>query len=584
MGLALIWLGCAVSSEAESMVDGGSADEAVAVSSEELGVLLSDRAESSGLVHAHRRGGDGAFHMFEILGSGVALLDHDLDGDVDVLLVEGAAGSAPARLFRNEHSGAGELSFVEATGDAGLEAVSGGSDASHGMGAVRGDIDRDGWPDVFLFGYDYSLLLRNAAGRFEDVAVPELAETRFTTAATFLDFDRDGWLDLFVGNYVDYPIASAPPCSDVRGARDYCGPGRFQFLADRLLRNRGDGTFEDVSEASGIGSVALPTLGVVAFDHDRDGWTDLYVANDAQPNLLWRNRGDGTFEDIALLTGSALAADGRAEASMGVDAADVDGDGHLDLFATHLGRETNTLYLRRRDGGYDDRSTASGVGAPSLPFTGFGTVFADFDLDGQLDVFVANGAIARLPELVRRGDSDPYHQPNLVLRGQRGSFVDASASWLDPVSRVSRGVATADLDNDGDADLVVTNNGGPTEVLLNASRPGDGWIGVRPVRAVSVGDSPTHHVEAPGALVALLSEEGPVRWRRSRAASSYASASDGRVVISTRGLPSVAGVRVRWPDGLEEDFPDVAAGRYTTVVRGAGSRAAGAVTPEGGAP
>ena len=541
--------------------------------------LFREVAADLGFNFVHRNGASGDLHMFEILGSGAALIDYDLDGDLDIFAVQGAGDAGIGRLFRNDLE-TGELGFSDVSSQAGLGQMDTEPD-EYGIGVVRGDYDRDGWPDLFVTKLGRNRLLRNVRGlRFEDVATTAgVAGAEFSTAATFFDFDGDGWLDLFVGNYVDYRVEREVSCSDLVGARDYCGPGRFPFQADRLYRNGRDGTFDDVSEQAGLTSLEAPTLGVVAWDYDRDGALDLYVANDAQPNALWRNLGDGKFENVAMLTGSALNSDGQSEGSMGVEVGDVDNDGDFDVVVTHLMRETNTLYLNEGTGSavgdrplgalgfFADRSRMSGLGQPSLPFTGFGIASLDFDRDGLLDIFVANGSIARLPELERSGHSHPYSQPNLLLRNVgEGRFEDASDQLGSTVDRVSRGVAVGDLDNDGDSDLVVVNNADASEIQLRQGKPSADWIGLR---LQTPGEGGVL-LQAHGAQAALVRDDLTIRWRRTRSAGSYASAPDSRIILPLLGLGERVGVRVMWRDGVIEEWSDLPVGAYRTLVRGTG--------------
>ncbi len=357
------------------------------------GPFLVEVAES-GLSFTHFNGMSGHRYFCETVGAGGALFDFDQDGDLDLYVVQGAPlgpdppqfppdpGHPPGdRLYRNLHRESGELKFIDATVDAGIESL------GYGMGCAVGDIEGDGDLDLYVtqFGKD-RLWLNQGDGTFRDgTAAAGLGDPRWTTSAAFLDPDRDGDLDLFVCTYVDFTLENHKPCYSETSAIDYCGPSSYRPLPDRFYRNLGDGTFEDDSAVSRIGSLEGAGLGVVVTDLDGDGRLDIYVANDGTPNRLWRNLGDGTFEDIALLAGCAYNRDGRAEASMGIEAADFDGDGDEDIFLTHLTDETNTIYRNDGTGTFDDASAASGLGVPSRAYTGFGTALLDLEHDGDLD-------------------------------------------------------------------------------------------------------------------------------------------------------------------------------------------------------
>ena len=372
-------------------------------------------AARSGLDFVYANGMTGELYFAEIMGGGAALLDYDNDGDLDVYLVQGGslgeAASPPAgpsdRLFRNDGwsdaDGRHVLAFVDVTARAGVE------EGVYGMRVASADVDNDGWPDLFVTNFGPNRLLRNRGdGTFvETAAAAGIDDPRWSVAASFFDFDRDGRLDLYVGQYVDYRIAAHRPCYSAAGRLDYCAPSDFPGETDRLYRNRGDGRFEDVSKRSGIGREPGASLGSIAADLDGDGLPDLYVATDGYPNQLWRNQGDGTFVDTALLSGTAVNSEGRAEASMGVALGDTDGDGVDDLLLTHLFGESHTLYAGLGAGLYADRSYESGVGVPSLPDTGFGVSLSDFDNDGDLDLYVANGAVKRLEGQLLAGESYP---------------------------------------------------------------------------------------------------------------------------------------------------------------------------------
>ena len=536
--------------------------------------LFVDATADVGLDFTHFNGMSGERYMPENMGAGGALVDYDGDGDLDVYLVQGrmlGPGKKTAdalfpprhpepltdRLYRNELVETGTLRFTDVS--AGLTALS--STGGYGMGVAAGDYDNDGRVDLYVTAFGANRLLRNLGnGRFEDVTGRAgVGEERWSVPAVFFDFDRDGRLDLFVGNYLDFAYERHRPCTTKAGAPDYCDPDVYAGVPDRLFRNRRDGTFADVTASSGLGAAAGKALGVVAADLDGDGWIDLYVANDGVPNQLWLNRHDGTFRDEALPAGCAVNGEGLSEASMGADAADYDGDGDLDLFLTHFTGETHTLYRNEGKGIFEDVTAAAGLAAPTLDATGFGTRFVDADGDGVLDLVAVNGAVRAIEALARSGDPYPLHQPNHFFRGLGGGrFAAADGGAVFVRSEVSRGALFGDLDDDGDVDVVVTNNSGPARVWLDAGRDSR-WLGLRLV----VGEPPR---DAVGATVELLR---PRRLGRVAADGSYASASDPRVVFALgREAPPHLAVRVVWPDGSAQTWESVPVGRYTTLRQG----------------
>ncbi len=375
-----------------------------------------DRARESGLDFVHVNGMSGKLYMPEVLAPGVALFDFDNDGDLDVYLVQGRPLSSSAglesktrptplgdlngRLFRNDlrvnSDGTRTLRFTDVTRESGIVTP------GYGMGVAAGDFNNDGWVDLYLTKFDApnQLLRNNGNGTFTDVSKSSGTDLRsWSVSASFVDVNRDGWLDLYVGNYVRYSLEHSTQCFGASGALDYCMPDAYQPLQDRLFINRGDGTFADASVTSGIAREYGPALGVSTADFNGDGWMDIYVANDGKENQLWLNKKDGTFENVALLSGVALPVTGKAEASMGVDAGDFDDDGDEDLFMTELTSQGSNLYVNDGSAVFDDRSTPSGVGPASVPFTGFGTGWFDYDNDGRLDLLSVNGTVQIIESL-----------------------------------------------------------------------------------------------------------------------------------------------------------------------------------------
>ncbi len=555
--------------------------------------------EGSGLDFSYRNGRSGALYLGEIMGGGAALLDYDRDGDLDVFFAQGrplrpkgAASEAGAsllpggpdpaapegdlawrdRLYRNDGLSDGRLRFSDVTEAAGIV------EADYGVGAIAGDYDGDGFTDLYVLNWGPNRLWRNLGdGRFQDVTEQSGAgDARWSAAASFLDYDRDGHLDLFIANYLDFDYGKHHDCFNADGSVDYCGPKAYSAARDRLLRGRGDGTFEDVTEAMGLLAADGPGLAALAADLNDDGWTDLYVANDQEPNLLWLSEEGKRFRSAGVASGLATDAQGRSQASMGISPLDAEGDGDLDLFVTNLKTEYNTLYLAQGGGLFEDRTADQPLGRDTLPYTSFGTCALDLQADGWPDLVTANGAVIFEPEQVAAGDDYPLKQANQLLLNQGdGRFADA-ASLAGPAftaPNVGRGLACGDLDEDGDRDLVLVRNEGPPLLLLNRAADGKPWLGLGLVDAA--GHEPV------GASVTLEDAAGAGQGGRVLAHrdGSYASGHDPRVLI---GLGSTAGstagaaagelsVRVRWPDGSEERFAGLAPGRYHGLKQGEGA-------------
>ncbi len=551
---------------AETVSSTGAADSLA--SGDPAAILFEDRAADSGVDFVHWNGAAGRFFLPEIMGAGAAFVDIDADGDLDVFLVQGEnlelAGAAGGdrdhpgdRLFRNELSETGDLRFTD------VSAAAGFAPGGYGMGAAVADMDADGRVDLYVTNVGPNRMWRNLGGvRFEDVTdAAGVGDAAWSVPAVFLDADRDGDFDLFVGNYVEFNRGAHTACTAAGGGLDYCGPRSFAAVPDRYFRNRGGGRFEEAGSAVGVTGAYGYALGAIALDADTDGLLDLYVANDLSANQLWLNRG-GRFDEGARLAGVAVNAAGVAEAGMGVDAADFDGDGDEDLIVSHLTGETNTLY--RNDGGgmFTDASIVSRLGAPSLPRTGFGAGWIDYDNDGLLDFLVVNGAVRGQREAADVG----FGQPNQLFRNLgEGRFEEVSAAvgpaLVEPLT--SRGAAFGDVDNDGDVDVLVTNNAGPVQLLINLVGQDRAWIGLRAVE-------PDPDRDALGSLVEVRLSGGRRLVRRVRTARSYASSSDPRVIFGLGDAEGVAEVRVRWLGGLEESFGPLAIRRYHTLRRGEG--------------
>jgi hypothetical protein len=524
-------------------------------------LFVEPTAATTGLLFTHVNGASGQYYMPEVMGAGAALFDYDTDGDLDVFLVQGralsgAAADAPtSRLFRND----GKLRFTDVTSAAGVGV------RAYGMGSAVGDYDNDGDLDLFVTSFGPETLYRNNGnGSFTDVTREAgVSDPLWSTSAAFVDYDRDGDLDLFVANYLDFTIADNKICRDPVGTRDYCSPRAFRPVPDRLYRNDGKGRFTNVTEAAGIARADGNGLGVSVGDYNGDGWLDLYVANDATANQLWINRRDGTFVDEGLLSGAALNAAGNPEGSMGIASGDFDGDGDEDLFVTNIIGETFVLYANDGQGVFDDARVRTGLARPTAAYTGFGTDWFDYDNDGWLDLFVANGAVNIIES--QRGQPSPYRMRNQLFRNTgRGTFEETSVAAGPALARpdISRGAAFGDVDNDGDVDILVTVNNGPARLLLNQAS-GHHWLQLRLQQ-----DSGQRL--AFGARVGLERAGRATLWRRVKTDGSYLSAGDSRVHFGLGTSTAIGAVIVEWPDGQRERWTNLTADRLHLVRRGSG--------------
>ncbi len=519
-------------------------------------------ARERGLAFEHRSGHAEDYLMPEIMGGGAALFDADGDADLDLFLVQSGRleddGSPPDvdRLYLNQGRG----TFQDAT------AGSGADDPRYGMGATCGDVDDDGDTDLFVTNVGRDTLLANeGGGRFRDVTeVAGAGDGGWGTSAAFFDADADGCLDLFVVNYLDWSPARELPCMDALSRPDYCSPKNYNAPArSSFYRNLGDGRFEDRSRSSGIAAKPGTGLGVVVADFDADGGADVFVANDGMANHLWRNRRDGSFEEVARAWGCATDSNGLEKAGMGVAVADIDFDLDPDLLVCNLQGESDS-YFQNQGAAFVDRTPTVGLGLVSKPFTRFGMGWVDFDQDGSLDLYQANGRVQRA---TRSFAADPYAEPSLLFQSDgRGGFVEVlpRGGTAQLLVETSRAAAFGDVDGDGAIDIVVANRDGPVRLLLNrvASRePKNHWV------LLSVLERSGR--DALGATVDVLAGERTLR-REVRAAYSYLASNDPRVHVGLGPLTRIEEVRVRWVGGAEERFGPFDADQIHVLRRGAG--------------
>jgi hypothetical protein len=527
------------------------------VSAAELGFRLTDITGSAGIDFRHNSGAFGSKRLPETMGPGCAFLDYDGDGWLDILFVNGMdwpdhkRQRSTLRLYRNNRNG----TFTDVTRSAGLAVE------MYGMGVAVADYDNDGFPDVLITAVGQNRLFKNTGkGHFIDVTEKAGIGDRsaFSASAMWFDYDRDGFLDLFVCNYVKWSPEHDVFCSVDGKNKSYCTPEAYRGSTCWLFRNRGDGTFEDVTAKSGIFDSSSKSLGVALLDYDRDGWPDLLVANDTQPNKLYRNQRNGTFDEIAVHAGVAFSEDGKARAGMGIDVADFDNSGAAGIAVTNFDNEMLSLYRPNRLGVYSDVALKAGIGQPSRNSLGFGCSFFDVNLDGWLDLLAVNGHI---DETVRNiSHNHGYAQPpHLFLNDGRGSFHDvaAEAGVGFAAPKVARGLALGDFDRDGDIDVLITSNQGPAALYRNDVTSGNHAFRIHLAGTKSNRD-------AVGAVVRLTTADS-AQMRMVKTGSSYLSQSEMALTFGLGKRDKADRVVIEWPSGIVQEFRNLPAGAYECV-------------------
>ena len=520
-----------------------------------------DTTAQAGIRFRHNSGASGKKYLPETMGAGAAFLDVDGDGWQDLLFVQSMdwpgrkrTKSTPA-LYRNNRNGA----FTDVTRSAGLTVE------MYGVGATAADYDNDGDVDIYITALGPNRLFRNdGSGRFEDVTPRAgVGDPGFSSSAMWFDYDRDGRLDLFVANYVEWSIEKDLHCTLDGRTKSYCTPESYKGQSPTLYRNKGDGTFENATRKAGIYDPSNKMLGVALLDYNNDGWPDVFGANDTQPNRLYHNNGNGTFKDVGMTAGVAFNEAGVARAGMGVDAADYDGSGRQSLVIGNFSNEMMSLYANEGNGLFIDEAPTSTVGKASLLTLTFGAFFFDYDLDGLVDIFAANGHVADDINAVQRNVT--YAQPPHLFRNLGGKKFEAVGPRLgraiaQPV--VARGAAYGDYDNDGDLDVVMTTSNGPARLLQNTG----GTNGA--LRVTTIGT--TSNRNGIGAKVRVHPEGGAPRWAMVKTGSSYCSQSELPVTFGLGRAPAVTRIEVTWPNGRSETVPGVAANTAITIEEGKG--------------
>jgi len=529
-------------------------------------VHFADVTRTAGIGFAHQNSATSNKHLLETMGGGVALLDYDNDGRLDVFLTNGAQIGDPMpdgrqpdksdpkfwnRLYRQTPDG----TFVDVTEKAHLTGM---PQNRYGMGAAVGDYDNDGFEDLYVTNYGANTLYHNNGdGTFTDVTARSgVAAAGWSASAGFFDYDNDGRLDLFITRYVDWGFQNNRYCGERKpGYRSYCHPDNYEGMTDLLYRNNGDGTFSDVSERSGIAKSVGKGLGVSFADYDNDGFVDIYVANDSVQSFLFHNNGDGTFAEIGLLAGVGFNEDGKTFAGMGVDFADYDNDGRPDIFVTDLSNERYRLFRQNPDGTFRDVTNSTGVGGATQLFSGWSTRFFDYDDDGWKDLFVAQGHV--MDTIDKTAPNLKYLQSPLLLRNRSGQFEPVDAGEALQQQWAGRGAAFGDLDNDGDVDIVLSNVGQSAVVLRNEGGNRNNWLQIRTVGTTSNRDGI-------GCRVKVVSASGATQYFTVTTAVGYLSASDSRLTVGL-GRDSDALVEIRWPSGAIQRFGNARAGQVLTA-------------------
>jgi enediyne biosynthesis protein E4 len=536
-----------------------------ASSSLSISVTYTDVAKAAGLKFKQDSTASDQKYYLETMGTGVAWIDYDQDGLMDLFFVQSSATDAyqpphPLRCALYHNNGDG--TFTDVTERAGV-----GGDGHYGQGVAVADYDNDGYPDLYVTGYGRAILYHNNGdGTFTDVTAKAgvADEGGWSTSAGWFDYDKDGWLDLVVTNYIEWTPKTNIWCGEHRpGYRSYCHPGNYKGQKTKLYHNNHDGTFTDVSDASGVGKPESKGMGVVLADFNNDGWPDIAIANDSWPNFLFINKHDGTFEDVSLYSGVAASEDGRYEAGMGIDAADVDGDGWLDIYITHLDFELSRLYHNDQNGTFTDDTYRSGIAAQVKNVSGVSMKFVDYDNDGWPDILQLNGAMLDNIQLYHSEVS--YKEPMLMLRNLgKGRFEIVSNSlgpdFVRPIA--GRGVATADYDNDGDMDIVTNNRGDYPSLLRNDGGNANHWLTVLLIGTKSNRDGI-------GASLKLTSE-GVMQVEQAQNGMGYMSASDPRIHFGLGKRTKINSLEVTWPSGQVDRLTSVPIDRIIAVQEGKG--------------
>lgn len=528
-------------------------------------VTFVDVAVRAGILFRHDNAASPEKYLIETMGSGCGWIDYNQDGLLDLYLVN----SAPTRVYTPAHPlrsalyrNNGDGTFTDVTSSAGV-----GAEGLFGMGVAVGDYDNDGFPDLLVLGYDRCILYHNNGdGTFNDVTAQAGLANRgkWASSAAWFDYDNDGRLDLVIANYVDWSPERNFYCGDRGpGMRSYCHPDDFHGQPPSLYHNNGNGTFTDVSRASGVGAKGSNGLGVVTFDYDNDGWQDVFIANDHMPNFLFHNNGNGTFTEVAFPAGVAVSEDGLFEAGMGVDAADTTGDGRLDLIVTHLDMQLARLYRNQGDSTFEDATLRSKLSYATFHTSGFGTRFFDYDNDGKRDLFIANGHV--LDNVQRYNTGTQYAEPKQMFRNiGQGLFQNVSDHLgIDfQLPRVSRGAAIGDFDNDGDLDILISNNGQPPQLLRNEGGNSNHWLQILLIGTKSNRDGVGARVKvSAGALILYDQRKGGM---------SYQSAQDPRLHFGLGDCSRVDAVEITWPSGVITRLTNLKSDQIIAVKEGEG--------------
>jgi ASPIC and UnbV./FG-GAP repeat. len=525
-------------------------------------VRFTDITAPSKVDFMHENSATANKYLLETMGAGVAVLDYDNDGRLDIFFTNGAglSGKTPDksdrrywnRLYHQNPDG----TFTDVTEKAGLTGM---PQNRYGMGVAAGDFDNDGFEDLYVTGYGGNTLYHNNGdGTFTDVtASAGVAAAGWSTSAGFFDFDNDGKLDIFVCRYVDWSFQNNPHCGERKpGGRAYCHPDNFQGVANILYRNNGDGTFTDVSAKAGVANAKGKSLGVAFADLDGDGYTDIFVANDSVQCFLYHNNRDGTFTDVSLAAGAGYNEDGKTFAGMGTDFADFNNDGLPDIIVTDLSKERYVLFKNNGDGTFTDVTNQTGIGRATLPYSGWSTRFFDYDNDGWKDLFVAQGHV--LDTIERTSPNLRYLQPPILLRNLAGLFTTVDAGPTFHAIWAGRGAAFGDLDNDGDIDIVVANVGQRPYILRNDGGNRNNWIGIQLTGRKSNRDGI-------GCRVKVVSASGLVQYFTVNTTAGYLSASDKRLIAGLGEEKAARLVEIRWPGGAIQKLENVKAGQMLRV-------------------